>query len=147
MGVDPGGRHTGVVVRDGPRLLLHHVIASTDVHHVLGELHVIAAAHNVHVVAVEGVTAPTGFKHGKREPINLAGLIGTATMFGAIVATWPDAVVVPPGGNGSGPRGAYPPELFGPREGPAATGRLRHARSAFDVAGLAHRFATVEEAG
>lgn len=148
VGIDPGGTNTGIVVREGDRLwfasTLHRALRPlpeyiADVLRVVDE-----AQHRPGLpIAVEDVTPPTGFRNGQRAPIDPASLIGTAAVLGAVLARYPDAVVVPPGGHGSGPAGAYPPELIGPREGKALTGRLRHCRSAWDVAGAARLVARI----
>lgn len=65
---------------------------------------------------------------------NMEGLLHTAQVLGALRSTFPAAVLVRPGGHGSAPLASYPPELVGDRE-PKGTGKLRHARSAWDVAG------------
>lgn len=91
------------------------------------------------LVAVEDLGGPEDYRRGpKREP---AGVIGLAATWGAVCAHWPDAIQVPQGFNGGGPRQAYPPELWGAREGPAGQGILRDARSAWDVAGAGIKLA------
>ena len=64
---------------------------------------------------------------------NVKGLMDTAQVLGALRAHF-DVVLVAPGGNGSAPLQTYPAELVGDNE-PKGTGKLRHARSAWDVAG------------
>ena len=55
---------------------------------------------------------------------------------GAVLYAYPEAHIVSPGGHGSGPLGSYPAKLVGARE-VVGTGKARHMRSAFDVAGAA----------
>lgn len=69
----------------------------------------------------------------------LRGLLDTALVLGGILGRWPDTVLVRPGRHGSQPLPAYPPQLAGPRES-IGTGILRHARSAYDIAGAAGMF-------
>lgn len=89
-------------------------------------------------VAVEAVVKPQSHINGKRRLNSPESLIGTAAVMGGMIA-WAASegfacVLVPPGGNGEGPKSAYPPELWGAREGPAGTGKLNHVRASFDVA-------------
>ena len=157
LGVDPGGQNVGLVVRYDDTLAWHRLLArapgmqqSSWLATVIRELgdgisravEAIGASTLLRMnwsvrIAVEDVRAPGGFAGGKRAPINLSGLIDTAQVLGAILGRWPGAIVVPPGRHGQGPREAFPAELWGAREGRAGTGRLRHVRSAWDVAGAA----------
>lgn len=143
IGVDPGGRTTGVVARvagqllaadlvtrDGPELFpdaayLDEVVTA------IGGLVVYAECDRGRaVIAVEGVVHPSG--HVRM--INAAGLLGTACVLGAVLAHFPGAVVVAPAKHGVGPRNAYPAQLWPPGE-QKGTGRRRHVRSAWDIAG------------
>lgn len=83
------------------------------------------------IVAVESLTAPKGFAGGERAPIDPAGVIAAGVVLGAVLAAYPSAVVVDPGGNGSNPVDTYP---TGIRKGAKLGGPSTHARSAFDVA-------------
>lgn len=168
VGVDPGGRDTGVVGRvgsgsdrdalvldlspDAPASGLCPTIRRASaawvpdpaylalvvdrVAAMIGRLRAVCAAWELEpLVAVEDLGGPADYRRGpKREP---AGLIGLAAVWGAVCSRWPDAIQVPQGFNGGGPRQAYPAELWGDREGPAGQGILRDARSAWDVAGAA----------
>lgn len=154
LGVDPGARCTGVVLRDGD-VVLH---ASTLVRdpanrdpvewgrQVVTEIKLILAAGcppETHL-AVEGVTVPKGFKDGRRQPIDPGPVLFTGVVLGAVTATWPAAFVVPPGGNGSQHITHYPPELVGRRPPGLAgssngAGTRDHEQSAYDVAGKAAR--------
>lgn len=142
IGVDPGGRETGVVLRVGRECARAVVVVREldemgpylrEVVELLAEL---GADHPPAVrplVLVEGVAHPGGRnREGKVDPINVSGLLDAAQVLGAILYAYPTALVVPPGGHGKGPLLAYPPELVGARER-AGAGRLRHARSAWDV--------------
>lgn len=154
LGIDPGAGSTGVVTRAGARLLEHAVVRRVknedDAHwlaRILDEVELQRVRNDAALLAVESVTAPSGFARGVRAPIALGGLLGTAAVYGAILACYRDAYVVAPAHNGSGPAPAYPPELWGPQEGTAGTGYLRHARSAWDVAGAVILLARVAKAG
>lgn len=148
LGVDPGGRQTGLVVRYGSACLAADLVTRdgpetfpgadylAEVVEAIGGLLVYAsqdlpelAGAGWPLVAVEGVVHPNG--HVRM--INAAGLLGTATVLGAVLAHFPAALVVPPAGNGAGPRSAYPAALWPPTEKRGA-GRCRHLRSAWDIA-------------
>lgn len=144
IGVDPGGRQTGIVVRRGSELLAADLVTRdgpelfpkadylAEVIEAIGGLIIYASqelAEPATAVAVEGVVHPNG--HVRM--INAAGLLGTATVLGAILGQFPSALVVPPAGNGAGPRSAYPAALWPPTE-KRGTGRCRHLRSAWDIA-------------
>lgn len=143
VGVDPGGATTGLVVRAGTRLLEHATIDRKGLElpayldrvasWVVGARETFGAK-----VAVED-TIPPNPHLGLSNP---AGIIAAAQVLGAVLLMAPAAVVVRPGGHGS-PKASraellasYPPELVGDRE-TRGTGKLRHVRSAWDVAGMA----------
>jgi len=137
VGVDPGGAATGIaVISNRNRYLSHALILRNGwptwghyVRAVVAEIepHLDAGA----TVGVEDVTPPTPHMG----LISVRGLLDTARMVGALhYRLGPGTVLVPPGGHGSLPAEAYPSELIGPREGKALSGRLRHCRSAWDVA-------------
>lgn len=139
VGVDPGGTWTGLVARRGDHLLdaavLRREVGQPDVRwvaRVLWEIEVLSGGPDPVVVAVESVVAPTG----RLGMISLEGLIGCAAVYGAIIGEYPEAVTVSPGGHGSAVLAAYPPALRARGE-TAGTGRWRHARSAWDIAGAA----------
>lgn len=151
IGVDPGGRWTGLVVRD-LALAGHDQLVALQVYErprgagraVPGADYLTAVLEWIAswfvdgaMVAIEEATAPTGFRDGERAPITPGSLIGLGAVYGAVVGRYPNTVVVPPGGLGQGPLRAYPPALVGSRETTGSGGRLRHARSAWDVAGAA----------
>lgn len=145
VGVDPGAAATGVVVRRGAAVAAACLVHRGDA--LDGYLAEVGAAvlgyrddHQADMVAVED-TVPPEPHMGLSNP---AGIIGAAQVLGAVVALAPGAVLVPPAGWGA-PVGSrvelcarYPLELIGPRER-KGTGRLRHLRSAWDVAGWAAR--------
>jgi hypothetical protein len=166
IGVDPGEVQSGVVTRAGGDCLAHVVVEcarelrTTDsktvappAPYVEAVLDAIAAqaytsekrTGRLPVLAIEGLRAPSG--HVRQ--INPRSLIATGFVLGAVLGRFvhgPEGafvwvVIVPPGENGSAPLAAYPRSLIGPRENARGlrigTGRLRHARSAFDVAGAA----------
>ena len=151
-GVDPGARYTGVVVRDGD-VVLHAstLVRPQDMSATDWAIDVVKQVQAIcneftpaPPLAVEGVSDPKGFHHGKRAAINPKDIIRAGIVLGAVVATWPDAPVVPPGGNGSQHYSHYPAVLIGrrPKELPGSTngaGTRDHEQSAFDVAGKARR--------
>jgi hypothetical protein len=152
LGVDPGGRTCGLVLRDSDTLVDHQTVVrdreSLDgwcrrVVTVAGNM---AANLHVDLVAVEGLNDPTPHMG----TTSVRGLIDTSAVIGALVcwASHPDApgvVLVPPARHGRAAEGlgraglvaAYP-GLVGPRE-TSGTGELRHCRAAWDVAGAAIR--------
>lgn len=159
LGVDPGGRWTGILVRRGVDVLAHVTVTrDTDEDADAGTRGVgvgpayvadvcIAAAeladvHAVDLVAVESVVAPNPHvnRRNGKATTNPTGALGAAMVYGAILRDWPAAVIVAPAGNGSLPLSAYPPELVSDQErrrglNRIGDGKLRHVRSAYDVAG------------
>lgn len=132
IGIDPGAT-TGLVVRHGTELLAHKTTAGID-----GVLDaVVDALEECGLrglwVAIEDVTPP----NPHMGIINVSGIITTAKVFGAVLGAYPDAIVVPPAGHGSGPLGAYPQALRPTRGKGAGKDKLRHCRSAWDIAGAA----------
>lgn len=141
VGVDPGSRNVGLVVRQGQALLRGTVLVRDDepkipgvawlreVRSVVQEYRTVACqADPEFLLAIEGLNDPIP----QMGIVAVAYLIGTAMVFGDLVDRYPGTVVVPPGKNGAGPLEAYPPPLRLP---PKA--RTKHARSAWDVAGAA----------
>ena len=171
LGVDPGADGTGMALLAVGRTveLLDHRVVLNDgdsvghqyVARVLGAIEQVregyaratdgllaAPGRGAIRVAVEKVNSPTGFAAGKRHPINPLWLLGCAVVQGAVMAMHPDAVLVPPGGNGHGCYGAYPEDLVTAaerrRRGWATlragqSSDMRHARSAWDCAVRASR--------
>lgn len=172
VGVDPGARQTGlaVVTGDGRTLLASSTIVRDGriaellvpderyLANVVGALRDACRAWGPEIVAVELVSRPRqhlngGLARGGKggAAADPSALLATATVIGAIAGrSWTpaDLVLVPPGGNGGRPVGAYPPELRGPREQlhTVGTGKLRHERSAYDVALAGARHARLERA-
>jgi hypothetical protein len=144
VGVDPGGATTGIVVRDGATPVRAMLVSNSDGDMSAGYLaEVIDALDDAITMrmlcAVEGLVEPN--PHVRLA--NVRGLLDTAQVLGAVrhqAAVWTaqgrlsGVVVVPPGGHGSAPLACYPAVLVGERE-KRGTGRLRHGRSAWDIAG------------
>lgn len=163
LGIDPGGRSTGVVIRRRDELLAAAVIerhpsnviddheyglalwvrqAVEETDRLLGatlEVYGPAAVE----VAVETFRRPS--PHARRTDgnslTNVDGLLATAAVVGALTRRHGYITrLVEPGGHGSRPDGTYPlelrPKASTTRKGPPAD-RLRHARSAWDIAGAA----------
>jgi len=166
VGIDPGSVSTGIVVRHGNRLLWHTVVhreADEDVVRGVGvgpeyialvlshvrigwESHYSGVGGYIPSIAVEGVVRPNPHVNRKNgnAVIDPGPAIGTGMVLGAILALYPRAVIVPPGGNGAGMLATYPHALITPGEmrrglnRPAGdTAAVRHCRSAWDVAGQA----------
>ena len=145
VGVDPGGQDTGVVLDIDGHLVRAAVVErrraegqGAYLHAVLRCIEEYAAVRPEAVVAVEDLVHPHSHVNGKPRVINVDGLTSTAIVLGAILGRWPDALLVPPGDNGSAPLQTYPSELVGKRERSGA-GVLRHCRSAWDVARTARQ--------
>lgn len=142
VGVDPGARETGVIARCGNVLraatLVTKAAGADTFDAYLTEVLEVAAgmARTLHAVAiaVEDVTAPTGFADGERHPITLGPLLLTAQVLGAVRVSLTGVIVVDAGGNGSSPIELYPSELVGPLERVGKYGKRRHLRSAWDIA-------------
>ncbi len=143
LGIDPGGRTTGIVVVSRvDRPLDHRLVERQDgervaeyAYGVASIVKVMVEAHAVELVAVEGLV--TVNPHVRDRPISPTGLLQAAVVYGAVTAMLTHAmtptVIVRPGSHGSNPLTSYPPDLVGARER-KGTGKLRHVRSAFDVA-------------
>lgn len=143
IGVDPGGRMTGAVIRHADELLDFallergtnepvDVYARRVVAHVDGWFTEIIGA--VPVLAVEDVVAPSGFRDGRRQFARPDSLITTSIVLGALIGgCLVPPLLVRPNRNGDAPLQTYPAALVGARE-KAGTGRLTHARSAWDIA-------------
>lgn len=154
LGVDPGGAVTGLVVRDGHRLLAHQLVRRrkhnrTDrrdgdyLRWVIDTLNDLAGDHVPQVIACERLVEP----NPHLGLTSVRGLLDTAYVIGAVMHTWPDVRLVRParhGGTPDLPRGpildaamrqAYPADLLPTADGTAYTDLARHCRSAWDVAG------------
>lgn len=148
IGIDPGGRSTGIVLMVGGKLVDFAVIErkGKDPLPDAGYLREVGSAAGrmagtlipgYPLIAVEGLSKPTGFRKGaasgQKGFLNPLDLAGPAMVIGALVVTFPGAVMVEPRGNGSKEWFAYP-EQIRPKPGGKGADRLRHARSAWDVA-------------
>jgi len=147
VGVDPGGQTSGFAVRIGDQCVAAALVENTTGRD--GYLDELAEQLDRYwtfcgdldgprYVAVEDVRHPSPHLG----TINVAGLLETAVGLGAVLAwcrTWQAPVVtVPPGGHGTAPLTAYPRRLVGEHElGEYGKGRMKHARSAWDIAGAA----------
>lgn len=143
IGVDPGGASTGIVVRLGDRLLDWALVERAEpeefdayLGRVMTEITTAGNDRPHALLAVEDLNHP----NPHLGLANVEGLMATAQVLGAIrrhaTRTYLRLVLVPPGRHGSAPLQSYPRELVGERER-AGTGRMRHLRSAWDVAGAA----------
>lgn len=141
VGVDPGCRETGIVVRTGETVDYACLVISDEegipTHAYIDE--VVETVRELVVedrlLAVEGLVVPHGRRpDGEAGIMNVKGILGTAAVYGAIVGCFPEAIVVPPERHGSAPLAVYPHSLVGPRE-TKGKGKYRHVRSAFDIAG------------
>lgn len=156
VAVDPGGRHTGVVLRSGDALHYWALLTrDTDFDWYLGEVvdTVTKAKDRARtlalqdgalfdlspVLAVEDLNDPTP----QMGLTSLRGLIDTAQVIGAIAGQWP-IIRVPPGRHGSHPLNAYPTPLVGARER-SGKGTSRHVRAAWDIAHTAVYVAAASE--
>ena len=173
LGIDPGGRWTGLCIRLGSAATAHQVITRAgdedvvrgigvgpvyiaDVMAAIAALEIqVATAYPAGppLIAVEGVTRPNPHlnRANGRALTDPTGILGTAMILGAVLATYPNAVIVPPGHNGERPLSTYPTVLVAARElahgaNRVGGGILRHARSAFDVAGQAGMHARLRAA-
>ena len=95
------------------------------------------------LVALEAVLAPNVWNNGDRVILHPQAVMDTCTVAGHI-AGWAtgqrlEVEWVRPGHNGQGFMGAYPGALRPTRGRGAGKDRLRHVRSAWDVAGAALR--------
>lgn len=153
IGIDPGARDTGIIGthkdrlifqtihNDGPMLPLDRDYLARIINAVDTLLDDLPGAS----IRVESVVRPswhvqTKASHGAAT--NPEPLLSTAIVLGAILGTYPNAHIVPPGHNGSKPLAAYPECLVSDRERSRegwqtrtdSRGKLRHMRSAWDIA-------------
>lgn len=163
VATDPG-ETTAVIARDGDKAIAHelihraldewpgHGIGPVFLAHVTTRIHDfrarVAEAYPGRVIrlAIEGVNVPGGFKDGKRAFVHPRDLITVSLITGALIGEFPQAIIVPPGGNGSGLLASYPPEFVTPGELARGLDRQalqntkeRHLRSAWDVSLVAER--------
>jgi hypothetical protein len=153
LGVDPGAKATGVVVRYGNELA-YGTTALRDKGEPVEEYAagVVKLAAGITerfadtlvgrpLVAIEAVLAPNVWNNGDRAVLHPQSVMDTCTVAGHI-AGWATAERIEvewvrPGHNGQGFMGAYPVALRPTRGKGAGKDRLRHLRSAWDVAGAA----------
>ena len=157
VGVDPGHKDTGIVLRHGPNLISHHIVSRTSSEDLypgrgvgVGPLYLQAVIEQVDRfmaigraseltgaggvrVAVEGLGRPSSHIGGKPMMLDPATLIGAGMVLGAVLSEWPDAVVVPPGKHGGNLLLTYPAALVTPGEK-----RLGLNRPAGDSADIRH---------
>lgn len=151
LGIDPGARYTGIIVRDNDEPIYSAIfvrpvdMGSTDwaLESVRLSLEVYETYQPTHV-ALEGISDPKGFYKGQQAAINPKDIIRTGVVLGALVATWPEAIIVDPGGNGDRHESFYPDALNGRRPKTLAgsnkgANTRKHEKSAYDVAGKAMR--------
>ena len=153
LGVDPGAQATGIVVRTGDELAYGTTAVrdkgETVELYAAGVVHLVAGIKERFIelldgrplVAIEAVLAPSVWNNGERVVLHPQFVMDTCTVAGHI-AGWATAQRlevewVRPGHNGQGFIGSYPAAAApDPRQG-AGKDRLRHLRSAWDVAGAA----------
>ena len=168
VGVDPGAKWCGVVVRDGADAVWWRVVAESDHGHRFlpaceaAVREAFTAAGTNPLVAVEDAVPPGGFRDGKKQfarPVDILAL-GRAVgwLHHAVLLLTPRVVLVAPAGHGHRPLGSYPRVLVSDAEARSAdrvrgwgrpagqSSTLRHARSAWDVAGAGPVAARVDAA-
>lgn len=148
VGIDPGGRYTGVVLMvDGElrnawtvdRLRCEPMVPTTAQLVEVLETIDLAAARGLEFAAggrvticVEDLVAHESNPSMRQK--TTAPLVATGAIIAAVLVSFPAAVRVEPGGNGSGPLEAYPVALRPTRGSGKGADQLRHCRSAWDVA-------------
>lgn len=141
VGVDPGGRYVGVVTCRGKDVTAGAVLTRTTggelpdaefVLEVLTEIEAQVERAGADTIALEWLTMPRGRDpEGNKTIMNIAGIVGTGIIIGAVLARWPHAVIIKAGDNGGLPDFAYPEAI---RKRVRLGGPTDHARSAYDVA-------------
>lgn len=161
IGIDPGYKFCGIILRDARELLAHITLTRAEDETTIGvgprwfdeityaidvQQRAAARAMTEHGrawggVAIEGVTAACGFRDGKKQFAKPEHLMGLAATWGAVVARYPDITSVPPGGNGAGMLAGYPEQLVTAGERRVGLNRQArkkskpsHCRSAWDCA-------------
>ena len=156
IGVDPGARDTGIIAVDGTRVVMETIHNAGDmlpldrayIGRVLDTVAGLLTEFPGAVLLVESVVRPSWHVKSKAShgaATNPEPLLSTAVLLGALLGAFPDAGVVPPGKNGSRPLASYPPALVSDRErskpgwemNTKSRGKLRHMRSAWDIANYA----------
>jgi hypothetical protein len=149
VGVDPGGRMTGIVARRGDVYLGHELVIRKGRGSIPGPAYLQRVAERVNawyanwtgaVLAIEGVQPPwqRSRRHDARSDGG-GGLIALGKVVAALELYFPEAVVVMPDRHGRNLLAAYPAPLVGRLELERLNGDgpLQHCRSAWDVAGRA----------
>lgn len=151
LGIDPGSAQTGLCVVERGNVLAVEVLErpkaiSIDSWCAFVCRNLDDFVRGVNLVAIEDINAPNPHMGmtNPRPHMETSRLIGSIVTYidNRFVC---DVVMVPPGGHGSNPLATYPTELVGPNE-PKGTGRLRHARSAWDVAMAAPTYFAFQQA-
>lgn len=149
IGIDPGARYTGVVVRniaENTILLASTYVKPNDIEIVWWAVNLanriereVLSQYPDAKIGIEGISDPRGYSNGKKSPINPKHIIKAGIVLGALAGKFSNAVIVPPGKNGSS-RTPYPDVLNGrrPKDLPGdskGAGTRNHEKSAYDVAG------------
>lgn len=151
LGIDPGGRNTGIVCRRGEDLLgwtlcrrqgtarmpdgryLSEVRAACTA--VLEQAGLDYRDRDAYVVGVEEVAWWPASKQARmagQAPRDQRGLYGTAMVVGGILTRWPAAIVVPSGrGVANLHPGSYPAPIRPPVNGEGKD-RMKDVRAAWD---------------
>lgn len=151
LGIDPGARYTGVVLRDGDAVLHSTTLVRPQEQSsgtewalsvVAGIEEILTQIDSTPSIAIEGINDPKGFQHGKHAAINPKDIIRAGIVLGALVQRFPGAAIIAPGNNGSQHYSHYPDVLIGrrPKDLPGSSnsaGTRNHEQSAYDVAGKA----------
>lgn len=145
IGIDPGGRNVGIIVRDGNQVLHSTTYyRPDDSAPVEWAVNVQKRAHEEIIskypnakIGIENVTKPNSHHQGQQKMLNPKFAIDLALVVGSFANAYPDAVIVRPGKNGSQPVDTYPVELQGRRPktlpGVNEAKTRNHERSAWDV--------------
>jgi hypothetical protein len=169
VGIDPGSRTTGIVARNGNTLAGYLLIdrATTEPDTDRPGLPTMRAIVEAVAqltdpatcgIAIEDLLTPNPHVNRKNgnAVIAVGPMLDVREIIGYLRCVWPDAVLVRPDRHGSMPLASYPDALVSPRErahaikhrtlaAPAPqSATLRHARSAWDVAGAAAIHARIE---
>jgi hypothetical protein len=149
IGIDPGAKYTGVSVRNisTDEILLSSTYVKPKETEIVSWAIEVSARIQTDVadlfpeakIGIEGLAAPRGYNNGKLAPLNPKYLIFAGIVLGAVAQRFSNAVIVPPGHNGTS-RTGYPDVLCGrrPKDLPGfakGAGTRNHEKSAYDVAG------------
>jgi hypothetical protein len=151
VGVDPGGRMTGIAARCGATHLGHELVIRRTRGIFPGPAYLVEVCERVYAwtlawpgvpvtLAIQGVHERQRRRRDVEERDDQGGgLIALGQVVGALEVCFPDALLVAPDGHGRNLLATYPEELVEPDELARLTGDgpLQHCRSAWDVAGRA----------